>query len=247
MNRRRAFRPSRAAPPALPDYGTRNRLLARVHLQAGPKGLALTDESYRDVLQRITGHRSAALCDDRQLYDVLKEFDRLGGGQKGQGRPIADSPMARRCRALWLSLANLDEVEDGSELALAAFVKRQTGREDMRFCNAEQFASVIDALKDWCRRSGMAAVDTNGKLGILPPKRALVREQWRRLHAAGWARVEGDAGLMGFAQASRTVPRAMPLEEMTPVDLDSLATKLGVQVRRQGLGRRHQAGEAEPV
>jgi hypothetical protein len=226
--------------------GARKRLLARIHLQAGPKGLALTDESYRDVLQRITGHRSAALCEDRQLYDVLKEFDRLGG-QKRQGRPIADSPMARRCRALWLSLFNLDEVENGSEQSLAAFVKRQTGREDMRFCTAEQFASVIDALKDWCRRSGMAAVDTNGKLGILPPKRALVREQWRRLHEAGWAKVEGDGGLMGFAQGSRTVARAMPLEEMAPADLDNLATKLGVLVRRQQLGRRHQAAGAEPA
>lgn len=244
---RRAYRRAAADPMPMVADGARKRLLARIHLQAGPKGLALADESYRDVLQRITGHRSAALCDDRQLYDVLKEFDRLGGGQKSQSRPIADSPMARRCRALWLSLFNLDEVESGSEQSLAAFVKRQTGREDMRFCNAEQFASVIDALKDWCRRSGMAQLMTTGKLGFLPPKRALVREQWRRLHEAGWANVDGDSGLMGFAQAWRVVARAMPLDEMAPVDLDNLATKLGVLIRKQRLGRRHVDQVGEPV
>lgn len=245
--RQRAYRASRA--PALPAVavGARRNLLAKIHIHQ--KELALSDESYRDILQRITTHRTAALCDDRQLYDVLKEFDRLGAGRKQRrdGRPIADSPMARRCRALWLSLWNLDEVENGSEAALAAFVKRQTGREDMRFCNAEQFASVIDALKDWCRRSGMTAVDTSGKLGIMPPKRALVREQWQRLHAAGWAKVDGPSGLMGYARAVRVVARDMAFEELAPVDLDNLATKLGVLVRQQRLGRRHLPDGGEPA
>ena len=36
-------------------------------------------ESYRDVLERVAGHRSAALCSDEQLYAVIREFERLTG------------------------------------------------------------------------------------------------------------------------------------------------------------------------
>jgi len=240
MSRRPYRRPPLAPMPMAAD-GARKNLLAKIHIQQ--KELALSDESYRDVLCRITGHRSAALCDDQQLYAVLKEFDRLGAGKKASARPIADSPMARRCRALWLNLFNLDEIEIGSELALAAFVQRQTTREDMRFCNAEQLSDVIEALKDWGKRVGLTGLAAGADKRA--PRRALVRLQWHRLHAANWAKVEGDSGLMGFARAWRVVPRDMPLEEMEPVDLDNLAMKLGALVRRQRLGRRHQANTGE--
>ena len=214
---RRASHPRKA--PALPASidGARKNLLAKVHIQQ--KELALTDDSYRDVLERITGHRTAAVCSDQQLYGVLREFDRLGGGatKRQHGRPIANSPMARRCRALWLSLWNLDELEGGTEKALAAFVKRQTGREDMRFCNAEQFASVIDALKDWCRRCGVVDINTGGKFGILPPKRALVREQWDRLRRAGWSGDDGDKGLMDYALARHVIGQPATIEELRPI------------------------------
>lgn len=227
--------------PALPASidGARKNLLAKIHIQQ--KDLALTEDSYRDILERITGHRTAAVCSDQQLYGVLKEFDRLGaGGNKRQhGRPIANSPMARRCRALWLSLWNLDELDSGTEKALATFVKRQTGREDMRFCNAEQFASVIDALKDWCRRCGVVDINTGGKLGILPPKRALVREQWGRLRRAGWPGADGDSGLVDYALARQVLNGPTSIEELRPIELDDLAKKLGVLVRQQQLGRRH--------
>lgn len=232
---RRPYRQAKV--PALPAAadGARKNLLAKIHIQQ--KELALSDESYRDVLQRVTGHRSAALCDDRQLYEVLKEFDRLGAGRKASARPIADSPMARRCRALWLNLFHLDEIEDGAETALAAFVRRQTGREDMRFCNAEQLSDVIEALKDWGKRCGLAGLSAGADPRA--PRRALVRLQWQRLHDAGWANVAGDWGLMGYARARGVVPRDMPLDEMAPVDLDNLTMKLGAVVRQQRLGSRH--------
>lgn len=221
--------------------GARKRLIAKVHILSGE--LKLSDESYRDVLERVAGHRSAALCSDEQLYAVVREFERLGAGRKRDGRPAADTPMALRCRALWLTLWNLDELEDGSERALAAFVKRQTGRDDMRFCNAEQLSDVIEALKEMCRRAG---VDTRRGAGLLAPKRNLVREQWARLHKGGWARVAGDNGLTGYAHTTWCVPNARSIDQMEAGHLDQLATRLGKLVRDNRLGRRRSSeGDAD--
>ena len=149
---------TRHAAAEAPNYPARNRLLGQIHAMA--KELGLSDESYRDVIERVAGKRSAALVQDDKLYAVVQEFQRLGAGRKSQGtgkgkRPVADSPMAMRCRALWLNLWHLDELGNGTEEALAAFVKRQTGREDLRFCNAEQLSDVIEGLKDMCGRAGL--------------------------------------------------------------------------------------------
>lgn len=222
-----------------PNYPARNRLLGRIHAMS--KELQLSDDSYRDVLERVTGQRSAALCPDDKLYDVVSEFERLGAGRKTNGkRPFAGSAMAMRCRALWLNLWHLDELESGSEQALAAFVKRQTGREDLRFCNAEQLATVIEALKDMCSRVGL---DMKQSASPLVPKRSLVREQWARLHRAGWAKVAGDWGLAGYAHSTWCTPNARSIDQMEGPHLDKLADKLGRMIRAQKLGRRHDTAE----
>lgn len=230
----RAYRKASPRLPAIVD--ARKRLLGKIHAMA--KELALSDDSYRDILERKTGHRSAAACNDQQLYQVVQEFEHLGAGKRRSGRPIADSPMAKRCRALWLTLWNLDELGDGSEHALAAFVGRQTGREDMRFCTAEQLSTVVEALKDMCSRAG---VDMARDAHPLELKRRVVREQWARLHACGWARGPGDNGLVRFAQSTACTPNSRGVEQMEAPHLDQLAMKLGRLVRGEQLGRRRQS------
>lgn len=235
---------SRNAAAEAPSYPARNRMLGRIHAMA--KELGLAEESYRDVIERVAGQRSAALVADEKLYAVVQEFERLGAGRKTQRktgkarRPLADSPMAMRCRALWLNLWHLDELESGTEEALAAFVKRQTGREDLRFCNAEQLSDVIEALKDMCSRVGL---DMKQVGNPLMPKRNLVREQWARLHKAGWAKVAGDFGLAGYAHGTWCTPNARSIDQMEGAHLDKLAEKLGRMVRAQKLGRRRDAAE----
>jgi phage gp16-like protein len=234
---------TRHATAEAPNYPARNRMLGQIHAMA--KELGLSDESYRDVIERVAEVRSAALVQDDKLYAVVQEFQRLGAGRKSRGtrktgRPVADSPMAMRCRALWLNLWHLDELESGTEESLAAFVKRQTGREDLRFCNAEQLSDVIEALKDMCGRAGL---DMKQVGNPLVPKRNLVREQWARLHKAGWAKVAGDSGLAGFAHSSWCTPNARSIDQMEGPHLDKLADKLGRIVRSHKLGRRHDAAE----
>ena len=227
MTVRKANRFSRA-----PDE-SRRAALARIHLLA--KELALTDDSYRDVLERLHGTRTAATLELPQLLAVIAEFQRLGAGRAPSKRPLADSPMAWRCRALWRSLHQLDEVDTDSEEALAAFVERQCGKLDLRFCTAPDMSTVIEALKDWAARAG---VNLARSADPVTPKRALVREQWRRLTESGLVKVKGDSGLAGFAHATWCVPNARSVEQMEAEHLDKLAVVLGRLVRDRQLGRR---------
>jgi hypothetical protein len=142
--------------------------------------------------------------------------------------------MAKKARALWLALHNLDETETGSEKALNAFAKGITGKEDLRFCTGAELNRVIEGLKAWAARSG---VRLDGQ--PLDARRAIVREQWARLHRCGYAKVKGDVGLSGYAHFAHCTPNARSLEQMEAPHLDALAAKLGPLCRKLKVGRRH--------
>lgn len=143
----------------------RRAMLAKVHLAA--KELGLDEETRRDVLERVTGHRSAGDCTDAQLDQVLGEFKRQGwkpkvvqGGKAREARPsnavrrASDSPMAKKARAMWISLHQLGVVRDPSERALEAFGKRQLGVETLHWADESQGYRLIEALKQMAERAG---------------------------------------------------------------------------------------------
>ena len=151
-----------AARATKPDSG-RRALLAKVHL--AQKDLGLKDDVYRDVLEELTGHRSAADCTVAELENLVAHFRAKGfvpksvvGGRKDsavQRRPRpADHPVAKKARALWISLHQLGVIENASEQALEAFAKRQLGVERMQWMDQDQSSKLIDALKDWAKREG---------------------------------------------------------------------------------------------
>ena len=75
-------------------------LLAKVHI--AKKELALSDETYRDILARVTGCQSSRDCSERQLEQLLDEFRRLGWKPKaGKGGSGFDKPHIRLIYALW--------------------------------------------------------------------------------------------------------------------------------------------------
>ena len=59
---------------------SRKKALALVHIAKGQ--LAMEEDVYRDLLERLTGKRSAAKLDNTQLKAVLDEFKRLGWQSK---------------------------------------------------------------------------------------------------------------------------------------------------------------------
>jgi phage gp16-like protein len=137
-------------------------------IHVAKRELAVEEESYRDLLKRVTGKMTCSTMTEAELDKVLTEFRRLGFQKKPKGakpsrraggRAMAMEATARKIRALWLSLWNLGELEDASEAALAAFVQRITGIEALQWIDGAEADKVIDALLGWQRRIGLDRVD----------------------------------------------------------------------------------------
>lgn len=143
------------------DASNRRAMIAKVHIAR--KDLALTEDSYRDLAERITSHRSAADCDDRQLALLLAEFKRLGwegpkGTGKHGGRPTSPKSWVRLIWALWGDLKPLIGAQD--DAPLLTFVARQTksrknpnGIDNPEWLDPDQARPVIEGLKGWLDRA----------------------------------------------------------------------------------------------
>lgn len=127
------------------DNGLRRALIARVHVAR--KELALTEESYRAVLARVTGRDSAADLDLAQLRAVIQEFERLGLKPLVKRSP---KPHVRKVFALWAAMK--PHLADPSRDALRAFVKRQTGVDNPEWLTPLQANQVTEGLKAWRER-----------------------------------------------------------------------------------------------
>lgn len=92
----------------------------------------------------------------RQLGDVLGEFARLGGKPvtAAARRAPAGGAVARKARAMWISLHQLGAIDDGSESALEAFASRQLGVERLQWADERQGFKLIEALKSIADRHG---------------------------------------------------------------------------------------------
>ncbi|WP_454887861.1 gp16 family protein [Sphingomonas oryzagri] len=140
--------------PAPAVDAKRRAMLASVHV--GCKALRIEEDDYRALLERVTGHRSAKDCDDRQLGDVLAEFERLGfqPSSRPAQRPRASSPVVRKARAIWISLYQLGAIENASEAGLETFGRRQLGVDRLQWTNEREGFRLIEALKAMAQRNG---------------------------------------------------------------------------------------------
>ncbi len=132
----------------------RRALLAKVHIAR--KELRLDDDTYRAVIQRVTGRDSASLCSDAQLDSLLAEFKRQGFKPKSR-RPFSDKPLVQKIYAIWKDMQPM--LDDASDTALRGFVRRQTrsavhpdGVSAPEFLNAPDANRVIEGLKGWRAR-----------------------------------------------------------------------------------------------
>ena len=136
------------------------------------KALGLDEDTYRALLERVTGQRSAAALTIDQLDAVLSDMQTKGfvptmvwrtsgddrvrpehGGSVSKSKR-ADHPSARKARALWLSLHALGVVRDRRESALEAFAARQIGVDRLQWADQGQVFKLIEALKAMAERAG---------------------------------------------------------------------------------------------
>ncbi len=144
--------------------------LAAMHI--AQKALHLSADDACALKLAVTGKASAADMNLQQRRQYLahlsglQERAALARGEQPAYTPKRAAPQraqggeldARwyKARALWGALASAGHVHTDTDAALMAYVKRQTRLEHWRFLNGHQTASVIEALKRWCVRTGVA-------------------------------------------------------------------------------------------
>lgn len=121
----------------------RRKELAKIHVLT--KSAGLDEDTYRDVLERLTGQRSAARLTDAQRATVLDHLQKLTAGKRTYpGRPhnithSDRSPLLTKVEALL--------ADQGLPWSYAAGIARQMyQREKLEFCDQRQLRGVITAL-----------------------------------------------------------------------------------------------------
>jgi phage gp16-like protein len=224
----------------------RNKLLSAIH--AAKKRMGLDDGTYRDMLERLTGKRSAGAMEDKDLHEVLAHLNVSGAGRAGDAvyrRVVraADGPNAalvNKIRALWISLAHLGEVDDRRDSALLAFVERQTGKQALEFLTPIDCNKVIEALKAWAARAGVEwdARNTGNDNGPLRFAEAL----WRKLHALGAVKIASLYALDMYAQRVCNIGHKTALGMLSSADQNRVVAALG----RWHARARREASSAPP-
>lgn len=177
------------AVPARFDRSQQHRraMLAKIHVAR--KELDIVEDDYRQILVDQTGHLSAKDCSDAELDKVLDALKAKGFKPKSRsprtGQQRADHPMARKARALWLSLYHLGAVRNPDEKALEGFACRQLKVERLQWSNQSHGYKLIEALKDMADRAGWP--EAKERLDVLPLQRSLVKAILRKLVERGLA------------------------------------------------------------
>jgi phage gp16-like protein len=125
----------------------------------------MAEDDYRQGLFDSTGKTSLKECSDAQLERVIAWLQSKGfraQPRKG-GAPAAHHPMARKARALWISLYHLGVVHNPAEAALEAFAKRQLGCERLVWARQSDANKLVEALKAMAERAGWRQRDMNGQ------------------------------------------------------------------------------------
>ncbi|MDR1710010.1 MAG: regulatory protein GemA [Candidatus Accumulibacter sp.] len=141
----------------------RTRLIRLIHV--AKRELTMDDETYRAMLTGCVKKDSTAGMNVLELEHVLWHMKRCGfrvktrppagrtrtGGAR-EPRALADFPVARKIRALWLFLYELGAVRNPSEAALAAYVRR-IGRVDaLQWIDDRAADRLIETMKRWAMR-----------------------------------------------------------------------------------------------
>jgi phage gp16-like protein len=219
-----AARAQRARPARFAPDPHRRTMIAKLHLAR--KDLALEEEDYRVILERVTGKRSAADLSAAQLDSALKEMARLGWQAKpASGR--ANNPAANKARAMLISLGLMGVIRNTSEQALNAFARRQTGIERLSWVNQEHVYKLIEALKGIANRNGW----NQSTEGLADPvwtlKLRLCEAILARLIAAG---IE-QPGTALATVAGEILATGGPVMTLTERHLEQLAAALGARLK----------------
>lgn len=200
--------------------------------------LNMDEDDYRQLLLDHGGAMSLKNMNTGQLEKVLERMTKLGfQALPKKGKPgVAQHPMARKARALWISLYHLNVVHNPAEQALEAFAARQLKCEKLVWARQSDAYQLIEALKDMARRAGWKLTNRlNGK--PLAPRELqselcyaiLARLQQADVAPANWTLADAAWSLCGIENAK---PDGT---SWTAEDYQNLASALGAKLRAVAL------------
>ncbi|MCC8374010.1 MULTISPECIES: gp16 family protein [Photorhabdus] len=130
----------------------KQKLIQLIHIARSD--LKLDEDTYRQMLLSETGKASTREMDIPQLTRVLEAMKKRGFKIKSfrkskTSRPLDSHPQSKKIRALWLEMASIGIVRNGSEQALAHWIKRETDIDGLQWLDSDQASSIIEKLKKW--------------------------------------------------------------------------------------------------
>ncbi len=150
-------------------------------VQIGKRDLAMDDDTYRAMLENLTGQRSAKNLSQLQLSKVLDHLKRLGFAPKAKKpQPKAKALEVAKLRAIWITMHKQGFVRNGTDAALDAYVRRMTTHSNGRgidkaiWLKPYQAAEVLESLKKWHYRLMRDAIIAKG--GKMPKNDRLTGE-----------------------------------------------------------------------
>lgn len=136
----------------------RARLIRLIHVGCGD--LRMDEATYRAIVaDKAGGKISSADCSVAELEKILAHLKAAGfkvrkpaAVKPAEHRRLDTSAEASKVRALWLLLHELGAVRNPSEAALAGYVRRMAGIDDLHWADGKAILTLIESLKKWAMR-----------------------------------------------------------------------------------------------
>lgn len=147
---------------------TKKILMAKVHI--GKKDLGLDDDTYRDVLWRVTGKRSCSDMTIAQLESVLKDMQNSGFKPKATPKHGKKPDVIKRREAL-MGKIHAMLADMGLHWNYAhGMAESMFGIKRLQFLNDKQLYKVTQALSVHQQRSAKKAAAKAAKKAVPEPK-----------------------------------------------------------------------------
>jgi len=205
-------------------------MIAKIHV--AKKQLGMVEDDYREILFNSAGKTSLTECSDGELSLVIGAL-KARGFKPLPAKGAATHPMARKARALWISLYQLGVVHNRSEQALEAFARRQLGCERMAWARQSDAYRLIEALKSMAVRGGWRQHNPANQKPLSPRElqislceAILARLKTAEVAPQDWALHDAAWKLCGIENAQE--------KAWTAEDYERLAGGLGKKLRDAG-------------
>ncbi|MCZ4339629.1 gp16 family protein [Shewanella colwelliana] len=151
------------------QYSQQNkkRLITLINIAKGQ--LCLDNELYRSMIIAATGKDSLRAMSLSELEQALECFKQKGFKPRSKGHKTpfkgkrlspksgsAKVAMVDKIRAVWITMGHHNVIQDASETALDAYVRRITKSQQQidstAWLNEQQAYRVLESLKNWHRR-----------------------------------------------------------------------------------------------